>query len=333
MNFNTVLIGFGNVGRELAKVLLERKNFNNNIKVKGIITSKGSVILDDNWDNKLQDIINKYSMGISTDFSSNISIDDVIERVSPDLAFITIPPSYFTGEPNLSIYRKLLDHNVSFITADKTGLALNYSDLLRKAKKKGLFIGYRATVMAGTPAIDVMRGLRGRNVKSIRSVLNATTNYILTLVESGFSYEAAIKKAIEEKLAEPDPRIDIDGYDASAKLVILVNTLGYDFNINNVMRKSLITISEDIVKSGRKKGTPVKHVASADLEKGTLYVRPEILDPNDPLGNVSGNYNSLVINVDNGQIILKGFAGPAWVTARTMLTDFLEYLENVLTQN
>ncbi|MEM3833030.1 MAG: hypothetical protein QW128_05475 [Thermoprotei archaeon] len=332
MTVNTVFIGFGNVGRELAKLLLEKKDKDlsiSNIKIKSITTSKGSAILDDNWSNKLQDIINKYSMGIFTDFSKNIDIEDIIESVSPDLAFITIPPSYFTGEPNLSIYKKLLDNDVNFITADKTGLALNYSDLLRKAKKKRLFIGYRATVMAGTPAIDVMRGLRGRAVKSIRSVLNATTNYILTLVENGFNYEDAIKKAIEEKLAEPDPRIDIDGYDASAKLVILINTLGYNFSINNVVRKSLVTINETIVRSSKKKGTPVKYVASADLEKSVLSVAPEVLDSNDPLGNVSGNYNALVINIDNGQIVLKGFAGPAWVTARTMFTDFLEYLENV----
>lgn len=322
-----MLIGFGNVGKELAKLLLKKDFKKYDIKVKSITTSKGSVILSDNWKDQLQDIINRYSVGIFADFSNNISIDDVIANTSPDLACVTIPPSYFTGDPNLSIYKKLLEHNISFITADKTGLALSYSELFKKAREKNLFIGYRATVMAGTPAIDVMKGLRGRDVKNIRAVLNATTNYILTLVENGLSYEDAIKKAIEEKLAEPDPKIDIDGYDASAKLVILINTLGYDFNINDVIRKPLITIDENTVRLNKKKGTPIKHVASANLEKGVLSVTPEVLDINDPLSNVSGNYNSLVIKVDNGEIILKGFAGPAWITARAMLTDFLEYLD------
>ncbi len=323
---NLILIGFGNVGKEIAKLLLIKNAELRDIHVKSVISSKGVAILN-NWKIELQRIIDKYIAGVFNDFSKDVSIWDVIEKTEPNLALVTIPPSYFTGEPNLSIYKGLLDRDVGFITADKTGLALKYSELFSQAEKKHLFIGYRATVMAGTPAIDLMRGLRGREIKSIRSVLNATTNYVLTLVENGLSYSEAINKAIEEKLAEPDPRIDMDGYDAGAKLVILVNTLGHNFNINDVIRKSLTSISEEEVRRGKRTGHPVKYVASADLEKKTLSVMPEILNTNDPLSSVSGNYNILTIKTDGGEIVLKGFAGPAWITARAMFTDLLEYLE------
>lgn len=325
---SSIFIGFGNVGKELAKLLLAKhQELSHKIIVKAIVTSKGAAILNNDWRIELQNIINKYTAGIFNDFSKDIKIWNIIEKTEINLALITIPPSYFTGEPNLSIYKGLLEHDISFITADKTGLALKYSELFKQAEKKNLFIGYRATVMAGTPAIDLMKGLKGREVKSIKSVLNATTNYVLTLVENGLSYKDAINKAIEEKLAEPDPRIDIDGYDAAAKLVILVNTLGYNFNINDVIRKPLMSIDENQVRLGRKTGSPIKYVASADLLKKTLSVMPETVKADDPLANVSGNYNILTIKTDGGEIILKGFAGPAWITARTMFTDLLEYLE------
>ncbi len=328
---SVALIGFGNVGRELSKILARRADALRSeigaaLEVRGVITSRGYVTLGQDWKRELLDLVSKYGSGDRSLIRGSVGISEPIDLMSPDIALVTIPPSYGAGEPNLTIYRDLLRRGVSIITADKTGLALRYSELVGEARRRGVYIGYRATVMAGTPAIDVIRGLAGREVKRIRGVLNATTNYILSLVEKGLDFDGAISKAVEEKLAEPDPSIDVAGLDPSAKLAILVNEAGVRISIEDVRRTHLTMISEEDVRRAFRSGRRVKYIATADIEERVFSVSPEILEPGDPLSGISGNYNGLSIDIEGERILLTGPAGPAWRAASAMFTDLIEYL-------
>jgi len=196
---------------------------------------------------------------------------------------------------------------------------------MKKVKNNKLFFGYRATVMAGTPAIDVAKGLRGRNLKGIKAVLNATTNYILSLVESGYSMQSAIDKVKELGLVEPDPKIDIDGYDAAAKLSIILNTLDIESNINEIKRESLLNINEEKIRKTLNEGKRIKYIAYFDGNKKGVHL--EEIEMDSQLARVSKNYNCILFNVDNDTITLTGPAGPAISTAKSMITDVLEYLE------
>ncbi len=246
-----------------------------------------------------------------------------------DIAFVTIPPSYYNGEPNLTIYNKLLDKKVNIITADKTGLSLNFDNLMNKANKNRLFFGYRATVMAGTPATDIAKGLKGRNLKEIKAVLNATTNYILSLIEKGFNFEKAIEEVKRLGLVEPDPKIDIEGFDAAAKIVILLNTLGIKSSINDVKRESLLNIKEENIRNALKENKRIKYIASYNGNE--IKVGLEKIDIESPLAKVSNNYNCINFVIDENNIItLTGPAGPALNTARAMITDLIEFYENFL---
>lgn len=326
-----ILIGFGNVGRELSKILVRRagalgSELGAALKVMGVITSRGYIALGQDWEKELLELVLRYESGDRSFIRGSTDISEAIDLMLPDIALITIPPSYGTGEPNLTIYRILLRRGVSIITADKTGLALRYSELVGEARRKGIYIGYRATVMAGTPAIDVMRGLAGREIKRVRGVLNATTNYILSLVEKGLSFSEAISRAVEEKLAEPDPSIDIAGLDPSAKLAILANEAGIGISIGDVRRTPLTMIPEDEIRRSARSGGRVKYIATANIGERVFSVSPEILDPGDPLSHVSGNYNGLSIDIEGERIILAGPTGPAWRAACAMFTDLIEYL-------
>jgi homoserine dehydrogenase len=156
--------------------------------------------------------------------------------------------------------------------------------------------------------------------------LNATSNYILSLVENGLGYKEAIERAIKEKLAEPDPRIDVEGMDAAAKLAILANEAGLGTSLNEIGRKPLTEISEDDVRKARREGGAVKYIANADIRRRELRVSPEILGPGDPLAHVTKNYNGLAIDLEEDRITLIGPAGPAWRTANVMITDLIEYI-------
>ncbi len=320
----TVFVGFGNVGRHL---VIEVARSSLPVRVCGVLSSRGGVIVVD--DDSLHALIRLAERGLKLnlhrDFREGLSLDELLDVVEPELAFVTIPPSYDTGEPNISIYRKLIERGVSIITSDKTGLAMDYQGLVGGALRKGLFLGYRATVAAGTPAIDFVRGLRGRRVEVLRGVLNSTTNYILTLVEKGMGYEQAIRKAVEEKVAEPDPRIDVEGLDAAAKISILSSELGYTTSIRDVERTPLTSIGEEDVRGSVKRGLRVRYVAET-RPAGKPRVYPAILGEDDPLYRVVGMRNAVSAVVEGEKITVEGPAGPAWRTAKTMITDLIDYL-------
>ncbi len=321
-----VIIGFGNVGRALLLELLGLRE----IRVVGLASSRGAVIIGGRGD--LEEAVrlakNKYKLDKHGSFKEGVSAVELASETSAELAFIAIPPSYVLGEPNRSIYYGLLDANVSIITADKTILAREYINIKNYARERGLFLGYRATVAAGTPVLDVARGLRGRRVERVRAVLNATTNYILSLVEQGLSFSEAIEKSIREELAEPDPRIDTHGWDPAAKLVITVSELGYKVSLEEVERTPLETIGEDEVRTALSEGYRVKYIAEAIIGDKKYVVKPLKISLTSRLAGASGHINAVEFWLENEKVVIEGPAGPAWRTAKVMVTDALEYIEN-----
>ncbi len=325
MIVKTVIIGFGNVGRALLKELVKIKEFN----IVGLASSRGAVIVQDNKDLKETLLIAKKKQKLDkhSKFIEGLKSIELAKETNAKLAFIAIPPSYETGEPNRRIYYGLTDLGVSIVTADKTVLAREYIELKNKVHEKGLFIGYRATVAAGTPILDVARGLRGRGVERIRAVLNATTNYILSLMEEGLSYREAVEKAIEEELAEPNPQVDTHGWDPAAKLAITVSELGTPITIMDVIREPLETIPEEEVRRAIGEGYRIKYIAEAILGEEKYIVHPAKIKREDRLANVSGNINVVEFTLENEKVVIEGPAGPAWRTAKVMVTDAIEYLE------
>ncbi|MCE4622433.1 MAG: hypothetical protein F7B19_03855 [Desulfurococcales archaeon] len=324
---NVSLVGFGNVGRELLLRLVEvRKELD--VNITSISSSRGSVIVAGPGDLA-------YAVKLAHEGRKLHEHEGFREGMGPveasvvgdaDLAMITMPPSYFSGEPNKSVYYGLIEEGISIITADKTVLALEGRRFLEYAAKAGVYVGYRATVAAGTPAIDAALGLRLRGVESIRAVLNASTNYILGFVEKGLSFEEAIRESIKAKLAEPDPSIDTHGWDPAAKLVILSNTLGADVKLDLIERTPVDSIGEDVVRNSLREGKRVKYIAYADFNEGVYRVRPEVIPRDDPLAMAEGEENVIVFTLEGTEIVLKGPAGPAWRTAKVMVTDILDYI-------
>ncbi len=318
-----VLVGFGNVGRSLALELIKRGV----ASIVGVSSSKGSVLINsrESLDEIEKLAVRKQKLHEHSMFREEFSIDELVSTVKPELAFVTIPPSYESGEPNISIYNMLVESRVSIITSDKTVLALEYHEFMNKALEYRVYVGYRATVAAGTPAIDFARGIRGRGLNELTAILNSTTNYILSLVEDGFSVEEAINKAIEAGVAEPDPSIDVDGWDAAAKIAILACELGFNVNLRNVCRRSLRSLHEDDVRRVLREGFRYKYVAKLD-SKGRAFVEPVVLRENEKLARVRGMRNAVKVVVEDEELYIEGPAGPAWRTARVMITDLIEYL-------
>ncbi|MET1159787.1 MAG: hypothetical protein ABWW65_02390 [Thermoprotei archaeon] len=318
------IIGFGNVGRSL---LLELDRIRD-VEVKLAVSSRGYVVVRDqrSYDELLKLARAGTNLALHSGFEEERFTPDIAGEHDIDLAFISIPPNYSTGEPNRSIYYGLVDQGISIITADKTVLALEYRDFMEYAWRHRVFVGYRATVAAGIPVTDVAHALRNRGVTGVRGILNATTNYILSLMEKGLSYREAVEKAIMDKYAEPNPQIDTHGYDPAAKLAIILNILGVPVRLSDISREPLENISEEAVRKAIERNRRIRYVAEADLENRVFSVKPLELEALSRLANLPPTHNRVEFYLENDTIALEGPAGPAWRTARVMITDLLDYI-------
>lgn len=317
------LVGFGNVGREAARLIRAAPC----LELAGAADSRGAVVALN--DAVRREIVRLAESGerLSRHWDYSEGLDPVRAAVEAgsDYAIVAIPPSYEGGEPNRSIVLGLLGHGIGVGLADKTVPALYYDELIRAAEASGAPVGLRATVMAGTPAVDVVRALASRGVERMRGVLNATTNYILTMVEEGATFEEAVRRAIEYKLAEPDPTVDTHGLDAAAKLVILARLSGIEVTIDNVERVPLESVGEEVVREALRRGYRVKYVATADPGRGVYRVAPEELPQGSPLAGVDREYNAVEVELEDGRVVLAGPTGPAWRTARVLVGEALDF--------
>ncbi len=316
------LIGFGNVGRHVALELSKL-----GATIVSASSSRGSLVGVD--PGSIVELARRGGrLHEHPSLEEGLDPVEAAVKAGAEVAMITIPPSYETGEPNRSIYYRLIDEGISIVTADKTVLAKWFRETMSRARSMGAYIGYRATVAAGIPAIDLAKGLRGREVDEIEAVLNSTTNYLITLVKEGMDYQSAVRKAIEDQLAEPDPRVDTHGLDPAAKLAILASTLGYETRLEQVEREPLDEVLEDPEQVDRlRSGEPLRYIAYAEPKRKVYKVEPRWLPETSPLAGVTGIYNGILARLEGEQVLLTGPVGPAWRTAKVMITDLLDYLE------
>ncbi|MEM4776520.1 MAG: homoserine dehydrogenase, partial [Pyrobaculum sp.] len=219
------------------------------------------------------------------------------------------PPNYIDGEPALSLYKKALARGLSVVTANKAPLALKFSELANKR------LYYKATVMAGTPLVDLLKGLAPQVVTHVRGILNGSTNYVMTRVyKDGVPFDRAVEEAKELGILEPDPRLDLEGLDPAAKLVIIANTLGVSIALGDVVRRPL-----------EPRGPVTRYVASLDVSRKAAVVEPVALPPDDPL-HVDYTMNAVEISTDVNKILVKGKGAGRLETAYVLLNDTFKAL-------
>ncbi|MEL9990530.1 MAG: homoserine dehydrogenase [Thermoproteus sp.] len=301
-----ILYGFGGVGRTFAQVLYSRTD----LKVAAVFDSRGGVVNCKGFEKaEIEKLLEAPRGGVAQAGVGRPAALDEALRCGEVLVDVS-PPNYSNGEPAISAYRKALKHGLSIVTANKAPLALYFSEL------RDVPIFYKATVMAGTPVIDMALGLIGQKVSKIRGILNGTTNYILTRVDiDGLRFEEALEEAKAKGYVEPDPAVDLEGLDAAAKLVILANTLGLRISLGDVRREPLKYL-----------GPRTKYVAEADFEAGGASVRPAVLQPDDFLLQARYAVNAVEIITEVNEIRVLGKGAGRLETSLALLNDVLKAL-------
>ncbi len=217
------------------------------------------------------------------------------------------------------------------VTGNKALLAERGRELFALAEECGVPIYFEAAVAGGIPIIQVLQeGLVANHIRSIHGIINGTCNYILTrMSQAGLSYADALQEAQEKGYAEADPTLDISGWDAAHKAIILASlSYGFWIKAEDVHVEGIDRISIADIRFAERLGYGVKllSVIRAD-EQGRVEVRtqPTLLPLSHVLASVNGAFNAIVVNGDIvGETLFYGRGAGQDPTASSVISDLCE---------
>ena len=287
---------------------------------KGIVSCNQGLDLDRllNVKKKKRSVI---QYGSNTDTSG---ILDVIENIDAEVVIELTPTNITNGEPGKTHIIAAMKSGKNVITVNKGPLALEFPSLMELAEYNRIAFKFSGTVGGGTPILEfAKRCLRGDRIISFEGILNGTTNYILSKMYEGLNFTQALRDASEKGFAEKDSTLDIDGYDAVAKLVIASNlVMNMKSTMSDVVRTGIRDVQPTQVMNERKKGNAIKLIASCDGKN--LVVKPKPVSTKDPIC-VDGILNAVTFTCQHsGQQTIIGKGAGGMETASSILRDLID---------
>jgi homoserine dehydrogenase len=326
-----ILLGFGVVGQSFVKLLVSHSTDLYNIygikpKVVACADNGGIVTCDQglNLDRLLNVKKKKKSVAQYESRGCTSEIVDVIENMDAEVVIELTPTNITDGEPGKNHIITAMKSGKNVITVNKGPLALEFPSLIELAEYNRIAFKFSGTVGGGTPILEfAKRCLKGDRIISFEGILNGTTNYILSKMYEGLNFSQALRDASEKGYAEKDPTLDIDGYDAVAKLVIASNfVMNLKSTINDVRRTGIRDVQASQVVNERKKGNAIKLIAGCDGKK--LIVEPKPVSTKDPIC-VDGILNAITFTCQHsGQQTIIGKGAGGMETASSILRDLID---------
>ncbi|MBI4475867.1 MAG: homoserine dehydrogenase [Acidobacteria bacterium] len=347
MYLDLLLVGFGHVARRFVKLLDERASVLHDrhdvrCRIVGVTTARHGAAFDPNGLSTAV-LLDRYASGSSIDGTDR-------DRAGRDYSWLLSEARHHTatacaegrvvliettpldvtngGFPAIDHVREALLAGAHVITANKAPVAFGYRDLAARAAAAGRRFFFEGAVMDGIPIFNLVREtLPACEILRFRGVVNATTNFILTAMERGRTYHDALTEMQRAGIAEADASHDEDGWDAAAKTAALINVLmDGDATPLTVAREGIRAITPDRVHDARARGRRIRLVASAQREGGLLLgrVAPEELHPGDPLAQLDGLQNGLLLETDVlGTVGILQLDGGLTQTAYALLSDLI----------
>jgi len=329
-------MGFGNVGRALGGLLLEkqdelRQRYDLSWHVSGIATgSHGSAIDPSGLD--LRRALELAAQGESLNRLASAPQTQTsvafVRTCGADVLFENTPVDYEAGQPATAHIQAALEAGMHVVTANKGPVVHAYRPLTDLARQRGRRFLFESAVMDGAPIFSLWREtLPGCRLNSFRGILNSTTNMILTSMEAGMGFDDAVRHCQSIGIAETDPSGDILGWDAAVKVAALVTVLmDHPIKPDQVDRRGIEDLTSEKIEQARGDGKRWRLICAAAREGQRVLasVRPEQVGPQDALFNVAGTSSSITFYSDTlGPLtITEENPGPR-TTAYGLLADFL----------
>ena len=305
-SFNVAVLGAGNIGSAVVTRLI---NLDKEIVELNIV----KVLVKDT--SKKREI----SSEILTDDFTDILNDDSIDLVIEVLGGV---------EPGKEYIKALLSNGKAVITANKDIIANCGNELVQLAQENNTCLYFEAAVAAGIPVLKpLIESLRGEDLSRVTGIINGTSNYMLTSMEEGSTYEDALSTAQELGYAEPDPTNDVEGIDAMYKAMILsLICFGATPDKENVHTEGISSITKEDFDWASRLNKTIKLVALIDNEDGGFNARvhPVLIDTKHPLAAIRGALNAVVVEGENiNQLVFSGPGAGAAPTASAVIGDVL----------
>jgi len=342
MILRLTLIGFGNVGQEFSRLLIRKRDWllrekGIDIEVLAIATkTRGSLISSRALD--MEHVLDHLHVGGTlSDFgpeSTTLAPLQIIDKTDADLMIELTPLNIESGQPAIDHIKAAFEVGLDVVTANKGPIAYAYKDLRALARSKGVHFRFEGTVMDGTPVFNLVeKTLPGCQVLGIEGILNSTSNFVLTEMSRGKRMEDAIKEAQARGFAEAEPSLDIDGWDAAAKITALANVLmEAGSNPKKVDREGIRKISDIDLKNAKTDGLKIKQIARATREgdEVRLQVKPEFIDSSSPFWSIDGTSSAVRLKTDlMGEIAVSEINPSVTQTAYAIFSDILLIMESI----
>jgi len=342
MILRLALIGFGNVGQEFARLLTRKRDWllrdkGLDIEVLAIATKtrgslNSSVALD------IEHVLDHLQAGRTlSDFgpeSTPFAPLQIIEKTDADMMIELTPLNIDSGQPAIDHIKAAFQVGLDVVTANKGPIAYAYRDLRALSRSKGVHFRFEGTVMDGTPVFNLVeKTLPGCQIIGIDGILNSTSNFVLTEMTNGKRMEDAIKEAQKGGFAEAEPSLDIDGWDAAAKIAALANVLmDAGSTPKKVNREGIRKVSDIDLQNAQRDGLKIKQIARATRggEGVRLEVKPELIDNRSPFWSIDGTSSAVRFKTDlMGEIVVSEIGPSVTQTAYAILSDILLIMESI----
>ena len=311
------ILGYGTVGSGVFEVVRRNRN---------AITSKIGEEIEVKYVLDLKTFEDDPVMEVLTSNYDDIINDDEVKIVCETMGGV---------KPAYEFTKRALESGKSVCTSNKELVEKHGPELLKIAKANNCSYLFEASVGGGIPIIRPLRtSLAQEEILSITGILNGTTNYILTKMETeGLAFEDVLKRAQEKGYAERNPDADILGFDACRKIAILTS-LAYGKNVDyaDITTEGITAITDTDFAYAKKMGATIKLFAKSLKKDGKYYalVAPFMVTSENPLYAVNGVFNAILLNCNmGGETMYYGKGAGKLATASAVVADVLDCAKHI----
>lgn len=323
---NLCLVGFGNVGRKLVEMLREkehelRERHGIDWRLTGLASRRLGWMANANGLNIDDLLAGRFPAASARD------VREWLRAARADVLLEASSLNWRTGQPAIDHIRAALEHGAHAVSANKGPIVHAYGELRSLAEQKGRSFFFESTVMDGTPIFSLFRStLPCVELRGFRGLLNSTSNVVLTEMERGLDFDAAVRRAQEIGVAETDPSDDLDGWDPAVKICALAIVLmDVPLKLDDVERQGIRGLAPEAVRAARAAGKPYKLICRAERRGGRVVasVRPEQVPLSDPFAQMEGTTSCVRFDLDVFGLTLIEHKPGVEATAYGLLADMI----------
>ncbi|WP_250475179.1 homoserine dehydrogenase [Caballeronia sp. GAFFF1] len=335
--YKVALIGFGGVNRALAQLAAEnnprwRRDLGFELRIVGVSDLYlGSVISQAglNLDELCAIPAESGALARVPGGSSKPFTEEVITQSGADIVAEATFTNPVDGQPATSYCELALNAGISVVTTNKGPVAFHAPRLRSRAAERGVEFEFEGAVMSGTPVIRLAKeALAGAEILGFEGILNGTSNFVLSGMEMGLSFDEAVKKAQQLGYAEADPTADVEGHDVRLKVVILANELlGASLRPADVACKGITGLTQQSIDDATVNNARWKLIGSAMKSPDgvvTAKVEPLLVPQSNALASVGDAVNAITFKTRMlGDVTVRGPGAGRVETAYALLADII----------